>query len=146
MDGSATQLRVTDRAAPAPAGVPVTEAFTGSDIADVRALVRAAGTVARVASDELDDLLLAVSEIATNAIRHGGATGWVTVEHVPTGLVVEISDNGGGLPDGLVVDRPAADAVGGRGLWLAYRMCPRLELVDSPHGLTVRLTASGGTT
>jgi anti-sigma regulatory factor (Ser/Thr protein kinase) len=123
--------------------VAVTEAFLGTDIGDVRALVRAAGTVAGVPADELDNLLVAVSEIATNAVVHGSAVGSVTVEHVMAGLVVEISDEGGGLPDGLVVQRPAGDAVGGRGLWLARLMCPQIEVSSSPHGVTVRLAAPG---
>ena len=123
----------------------VIEAFTSADIADVRAMVRAAGDAAGVASDQLDKLLVAVSEIATNAIQHGSAMGSVTVEHLAASLTVEISDNGGGLPDDLVVDRPPANAIGGRGLWLARQMCPQMQIISSPRGVTVRLTMQGRT-
>jgi anti-sigma regulatory factor (Ser/Thr protein kinase) len=123
----------------------VIEAFTGADIADVRALVRAAGDAAGVAPDQLDNLLVAVSEIATNAILHGSAMGSVTVEHLGASLTVEISDNGGGLPEELVADRPPAAAIGGRGLWLARQMCPQMQVTSSPRGVTARLTVQGGT-
>jgi anti-sigma regulatory factor (Ser/Thr protein kinase) len=147
MDGSPAPFLAALRAprTNSPVRAAVTQVFTGADIADVRALVRAAGAAAGVAPDELDNLLIAVSEIATNAIRHGSAMGSVTVEHLAAGLTVEISDDGGGLPDGLVVDRPPADAVGGRGLWLAHQMCPRIEVTSSPSGVTVRLAVPGGT-
>jgi serine/threonine-protein kinase RsbW len=122
------------------------ETFTGADIGKVRALVHAAGVAARVASDELDNLLLAVSEVVTNAIVHGGDAGSVAVEHQTTGLVVVICDNGNGLPDNLPSDRPSIGAIGGRGLWLAHVMCPHIEIISSQGGVTVRLNTSGRTT
>jgi anti-sigma regulatory factor (Ser/Thr protein kinase) len=124
-----------------PEAAPVTETFTQDGLARVRSLVHAAAVSAALSAAQIDRLLVAVSEIATNAIRHGGGHGSVSVEQVPDGLAVEISDAGPGLPPGLTIGRPGPEALGGRGLWLARAMCAELRVRSSPEGVTVRMFA-----
>jgi anti-sigma regulatory factor (Ser/Thr protein kinase) len=67
-----------------------------------------------------EDLALAVSELVTNAIRHGGDP--VTLEVVPDGdgVRVEVTD---GSPDLRPGREPAPLETGRRGLWLVDAVC-----------------------
>jgi len=120
----------------------VRERFTVGDLSRVRMLVREAGVAAGIPAAKVAALVVAVNEIAGNAIRYGGGFATITLRGLLGLLLVEISDDGPGLPPDLVIVRPAADAVGGRGLWLAYRLCERVDMLSSAAGLTVRLHAS----
>lgn len=91
---------------------------------------------------DLDKVLCAVTEIATNAIRHGGSAGSLTIVAGSGGLLVEMRDNGPGLPDGLATGCPATDAVGGRGLWLARRRCSDITIATGPDGVTAQIVAA----
>jgi serine/threonine-protein kinase RsbW len=71
-----------------------------------------------------DDAVLLVSELATNAIQHGGSglggTFKVTVCHYPARLYVGVTDEGSATAPVLV---PAADlAPSGRGLYLVAQI------------------------
>ncbi|WP_460302352.1 ATP-binding protein [Actinocorallia aurea] len=72
---------------------------------DLRLPSRARDWVAAVGSsyagsEVLDTLKLLTSETTTNALQHGGASGVVRVALLtcPTGLRVEVTDEGGGAP------------------------------------------------
>ena len=119
----------------------VSRSFTRDDLGDIRTLVANAATTARVAADETDKLLIAVSEIATNAVLYAGGSAEITVDVSADGVTVEVVDQGPGLPDDLNVQRPPSDAVGGRGLWMARLMCPDFTLMSSPDGVRVRMFA-----
>lgn len=49
-----------------------------------------------------DDLLRVLSNLVSNALKHGARTAWITVDAGGTGRVsVEVHDDGPGVPDGL---------------------------------------------
>jgi anti-sigma regulatory factor (Ser/Thr protein kinase) len=84
------------------------------------------------------EMLLAVSEIAANAVQHGGGIEDVRVGQVQGRFVCEVIDRGPGFDDpaaGYLVPR----AGGGRGLWVARQLSRRLELFASPRGFTARV-------
>jgi hypothetical protein len=88
------------------------------------------------------DLTVAVSEVATNAIRHGRPPLRVRVWSGAGRLVVAVTDQGDGPPDpytGLLPARHAPD--GGLGLWLAFQLCDHVAFGPTPEGFTIRLTA-----
>jgi len=117
----------------------VTESFTQDDLARVRRLVYHAACAAGLGSAIVDNLVVAVNEVAINAVRYAGGHGFLRVERAPEGLLVEIRDEGPGLPADLSDERPAPDALGGRGLWMARRLCGQLDIDSSPRGVTVRM-------
>jgi anti-sigma regulatory factor (Ser/Thr protein kinase) len=94
---------------------------------------------------DLEDLLLAINEAATNAILHGSGDGHpvdVTV-HVRGGWIeASVLDRGPTRPGGDYGDRtdPQASHVGGRGLWIIGRLVDevRLERVDEGTRITLR--------
>jgi anti-sigma regulatory factor (Ser/Thr protein kinase) len=114
------------------------EDFTTEDLPRIRQVVRAAAYAVGLSVTQVDHMVLAVSEIAANALRYAGGCGRILVKPACDGLRVEISDTGPGLPAGLGRDRPVANAMGGRGLWLAQHLC-RLSISSSDNGVTIRM-------
>jgi serine/threonine-protein kinase RsbW len=107
---------------------------------DVRRFIRESAAASGV-REEVDDLLLAVSEAAANAIRHSG-TQRFRVRWRRSGRVVtvEVED------DGVFVDRmgvPELDGIGHRGLKIMAAMLDGVALdkgVAGERGTRVRLT------
>ncbi|KDN21814.1 sensor histidine kinase [Amycolatopsis rifamycinica] len=90
---------------------------------------------------EIDDLVLAVSEIVDNALRYGRSPVrmriWADCEH----MVVTVHDTGAGPGDPFAGLLPAGRDIGGRGLWIAHQVCSQVALHRDDTGFTVRLTA-----
>jgi anti-sigma regulatory factor (Ser/Thr protein kinase) len=121
----------------APAGIPEL-AFEASSLATVRARVATAAAEA-VLGVRADDLVLAVNEVASNSIRHGGGRGVLRIWQAAHALVCEIRDDGRiDLP--LVGrERPANGSQGGRGLWIANQLCDLVQVRTYESGSAVRL-------
>lgn len=86
------------------------------------------------------DMLVAGTEVAANAVRHGGGIEEVRAGTAAGRFVCEVVDRGPGFDDpaaGYLVPRAGA----GGGLWVARRLSWRLESFHSPRGFTVRLWA-----
>jgi anti-sigma regulatory factor (Ser/Thr protein kinase) len=66
----------------------------------------------------LDDWLLVVSELVTNAAIHAGTQFRVVVRWDGERVMIEVFDGGGGVP--VVLAEPPS--VGGRGLFLVERL------------------------
>lgn len=78
----------------------------------------AAEAVGRWAGSEVVEVVrLLTSELATNALQHGGADGWVRVSVLrgAEAVRVEVTDEGGGVPVPRVAEEDDED---GRGLLL----------------------------
>jgi anti-sigma regulatory factor (Ser/Thr protein kinase) len=119
----------------------VSEEFTIGELGRVRALVSRAAKLVGLTRSVIDNLVVAVNEIAANAVRYAGGKGRIRIRSYDRGISVEISDSGPGLPAGLG-DRPAGPtATGGRGLWMAHRLCPSMTVASSKRGVTVTLSA-----
>jgi anti-sigma regulatory factor (Ser/Thr protein kinase) len=92
--------------------------------------------------ERVDDLVVAVSEIATNAYRHGVPPVRLRVWAAPSRVVVTVTDGGDGPKDPFAGLLPATtDTAGGLGLWIAHQSCDHVALWRDDNGFTVRLTA-----
>lgn len=121
-------------------GAPDVELGIDDRMGDVRELVRTAGVRAGLERARVEELVLAVSELAGNTVRHAGGGGrlalWITSE----GIVCEVTDRGGGLHDplaGLVPPKPSASA--GMGLWIARQLSDSFAIGAGDDGTTVRI-------
>ncbi len=84
--------------------------------------------------DLLDDAALLVSELVTNAVRHGGPPVVLAVDCDSCGLEVRVRDGSSTLP----VPRPAApDAEDGRGFLL-------LDILSERWGIEAEVDGVGG--
>ncbi|MBS2963374.1 sensor histidine kinase [Actinocrinis puniceicyclus] len=114
--------------------------YTIDDLTRVREHIGAWASCRGMAQARTGDLLLAVTEIASNSIRHGGGRGVLRTWAEDGALVCEFRD------DGLIADpmvgrrRPMADQIGGCGLWFAHQLCDLVEIRSAPRvGTSVRL-------
>ena len=78
----------------------------------------------------LDTALLVVTELVTNAVRHGQSTVTLAVTVDDGRLLLEVADEGSGVPN---VRHPGWQAVGGRGLLLVEALATRWG-VQRLHG------------
>jgi len=84
------------------------------------------------------DLLLAATEIANNAMQHGGGIQEVRVGRARGRFVCEIVDRGDGFDDpaaGYLAPRAGV----GAGLWVARQLTWSTEFFHSPTGFTTRI-------
>jgi len=96
-----------------------------------------------MAGERLDDFVVAVNELLTNAVRHGGGRGRVSLWRGGGAVVCEVADAGPGLPAPLRRGpvRPAADEPGGWGMWLAEELTDTFELITGMRGTTIRVSS-----
>jgi anti-sigma regulatory factor (Ser/Thr protein kinase) len=84
------------------------------------------------------EMLLAATEIATNALQHGAGIEDVRVGRVDGRFVCEVIDRGHGFDDpaaGYLAPRTGV----GSGLWVARQLTWRIEFFRSPKGFTARI-------
>jgi anti-sigma regulatory factor (Ser/Thr protein kinase) len=110
-----------------------------TDLSQVRALVLQHARDAGLTEGKANDLVLAVSEVAANTLRHTAAPGTLTLWHDEDEVVCQIHD------EGIVSDplaglrRPAPGASGGHGLWLVRQVCDQVELRSDENGTTITM-------
>jgi len=125
-----------------PAGEYDTLAFGMGGLAAVRHLAYAQAVRAGLRSHRVADFLVAVNEVATNSLRHGGGHGVMRLWRTPSTVVCEVRDEGR-IAQALVGrTRTSLHATNGRGLWLVHQLCDLVELRSSAHGTTVRMSMS----
>lgn len=98
--------------------------------------------------DGVDDLLIAASELVTNAVRHArGAAAVVTLRARSEGdaVIVEIEDDGDGFawPVAHVLADVAAHDENWRGLFIVEALTDDLEVCNAPGRTIVRCTKRG---
>jgi anti-sigma regulatory factor (Ser/Thr protein kinase) len=86
-----------------------------------------------------EDLVLAVDEVVTNSVVHGGGSGILRIWREQDTLLCDVRDEG-------TIDRPLAgrhlpaDGVyGGHGLWIANQLCDLVQIRSFADGSVVRL-------
>lgn len=87
--------------------------------------------------------MVAINELLTNAVRHGGGSGRVSLWRAAGAVVCEVADAGPGLPESLRLGpvRPASDQPGGWGLWLAAELTDTFDMITGRAGTTVRVSS-----
>jgi anti-sigma regulatory factor (Ser/Thr protein kinase) len=117
--------------------------FDTWQLAAVREGVAQAARAAGCDRDRVDDLVLAVNEVATNAVEHGSGDAHLDVwtGSAVRELVCEVHD-GGTLDDPLPGLRPPHPSdPRGRGLWIARQLCDLLHVWSDDGGTHVRIRA-----
>lgn len=84
------------------------------------------------------DLVVAVNELASNSLRHGGGTGMLRTWRTDGALVCEVED-AGRIDDPLVGRvRPERPRAGGLGVWIVNQLCDLVQIRAVPGGTVVR--------
>lgn len=139
--GSAAPFEIPSTCS-SPLPAPPCDAMTHTyrtDLSQVRALVLEHARKAGLTEARASDLVLAVSEVAANTLRHTQSHGTLSIWHDAVEIVCEIHDTGT-ITDPLAGRRrPAPDAGGGHGLWLVHQVCDLVELRSDKDGTTIRM-------
>lgn len=103
--------------------------FGAGDLARLRRLVEGEGLRAGIGEGRIEDLVLAVNEIATNALVHGGTPARLRVWRRGEELVFDVHDGGDGVADPLAGQLKPDLALGhGWGLWIARMVADAVEI------------------
>ena len=142
--GGAAIPMASDQPLPPAPGDAAELPFGLEDLAQVRTLAGEQASAAGLSRERAQDLVLAVSELATNAIRHGLGRGVLGVWRGPDRIVCQVQDRGH-IRDPLVGRRlPVPNVVGGIGLWTVNQLCDLVEVRSTHAGTTVRIHATLG--
>ena len=123
---------------PPPAPGAMSYAYT-TDLAAVRAVVYRYARQAGLPESRAIDLVLAVSEVAANTVRHARSPGSLKIWYDTEEIVCQIQDEGT-ITDPLAGRRqPSLEAIGGHGLWIVNQVCDEVEMRSDETGTTIRL-------
>lgn len=129
---------------PPPERRPEVLSFGLSELSEVRRRVAAAAERAGMDRRGVADFVTAVSELAANSVMHGGGSGTLRIWHESGCLLAEVTDRGR-IEEPLVGRvRPEVHQEGGRGLWLANRLCDLVQIRSGAGGTVVRLRKLAG--
>lgn len=117
-----------------PLAAPYAVSFSVGDLRDLRHAVAGWAAWAGLQGQRAADFVIAVHEIATNAIRHGSPVAHLALRITGTAAQAEVSDSGhwplepstGPAPAGL-----------GMGLHVARRVCDQVTIHRGASGSTV---------
>ncbi|MEU0369572.1 anti-sigma factor RsbA family regulatory protein [Streptomyces sp. NPDC006283] len=91
-----------------------------------------------LAGERLDDFALAVAELTTNSVVHGGGSGTVAVWAEDGQILCDVRDFGQ-LNDPLAGRRPPVrDQIGGRGLLMVHYLSDLVRVHTGPEGTAIR--------
>ena len=106
------------------------QAFDGDSLYTLRAAVAAHGSQAGLSDGRTRDLVLAVHELAANAVRHGAGQGRLRLWAAHDTVRCEVTDEG--APD--AADAALWQAEPGHGLWLVRRIADAASVRSGASG------------
>lgn len=135
-------LRELPEPVPSAAGPPVLVLTSFTSVTELRhrveQVITAGGWLDR---DRLDDLLIVLTEVASNGLRYGSGRREVRLWATDRGVVGEVRDGGPGPADPLVGYRPPGPTSdGGRGLWIVQQLCDGLAIQRDTRGTSAWFT------
>lgn len=114
------------------------QAFDPGMLHALRAKVLIQACRAGLSESRAADVVLAVHELAANAVRHGAGAGRLRIWNLVRELCCQVDD--GGPRDG---HRPtlasSMSSAPGHGLWLVRQVADRVSMMSSPAGTRVRV-------
>jgi serine/threonine-protein kinase RsbW len=115
--------------------------FSLADLPDVREFAAAQARRRGMADDALGDFLVALNEVATNAVTHGSTKARLRIWDDGIALMVDVHDDGRHWRPRDVPGRtpPSEHAISGMGLWVARRLSEDIWVRTGDDGTTVSM-------
>jgi serine/threonine-protein kinase RsbW len=119
----------------------LTVSFRATNVTAVRHGVRDAAARCGMSAGRADEFMVAVHEVMTNVVRHGGGTGRLRL-WCDGVILCQVVDRGPGFdaaPHLNRTQRPSPSSSGGMGLWVARQTSDGLAIDSGPAGTTVSI-------
>jgi anti-sigma regulatory factor (Ser/Thr protein kinase) len=117
------------------------QAFDADSLHELRNAVLAAAVDAGMSADQAAQVMLAVHELAANAVLHGGGAGWARMRVVGARLHCRVSDSGqrgaGGQANGDGTGVASWQVQPGHGLWIVQHIAEDFSVTSSLGGSAV---------
>jgi anti-sigma regulatory factor (Ser/Thr protein kinase) len=123
--------------APPPAGAA--QLRYRDDLRAVRRMVADCAAEAGLGTGRAADLVLAVSEVAANTLRHTQGSGTLYIWRTGRELICQVTDTGRIASPLAGRRRPVAVSFGQGGLWVVHQVCDLVELRTGGPGTTIRM-------
>ena len=119
--------------------VSLVEEFDGTGLYVLRSAVGAHAARLGMGEEQLGRLLIVATELATNAIRHGGGQGTLRLWREEEMLYCEVSDSGPGVsePEQIGTRPVALNVDGGRGMWIVRHFADRVIVTNQQPGAVI---------
>ncbi len=131
-------LPAGNQALPPPPAHAETLDYSG-DLRMVRCFIASRAELAGLSAPRVFDLVIAVSELAANTLRHTTAGGTAHVWQTAEEIICQVTDTGQ-ITDPLAGRRPLSDELlGGNGLWVVNQVCDLTQTRTGPAGTTTRV-------
>ncbi len=138
-DSERTSQDAFDGELAAPGGAVEEMCFAAAELGALRHRLAGWAARERLGSEPIEELVLAVNELATNSVRYGGGSGTMLLWRERDTLLCEIRDLGY-IEDPLIGRaRPAPADASGRGIWLVHQLCDVVQIRSAPGGTAVRV-------
>lgn len=116
--------------------------FSRSSLRATRRLVAREAELAGLSDGRREDLILAIDELATNSVTHGGGSGSLSVWRTEQAIVCEVRDKGHISDPMAGLRQPTPEQLTGRGLWIVRHLCDRVRIASYPGHTMVRVQVS----
>jgi anti-sigma regulatory factor (Ser/Thr protein kinase) len=128
-----------DGALPAPSAEPQELEFTIEGLRSLRSFVSRGAAEASLDASRTQDLVLAINELATNSLHHGGGEGTLRMWTEAETLLCEVHDRGHITEPLVGRNPPVVEEPSGRGLWVVNHLCDLVQIRSTPTGSVVRV-------
>lgn len=139
-DRGAEKTRSPQSGAPAqpPREVTLRQEFDRHSLYALRAAVAAHAARLGLIEKRLDAITLIATELATNAVRHGGGSGQLQLWRSDGSVNLQVTDDGPGMdqPQEAGLRPVPLTTPGGRGLWIVRQISDHVD-ITADHGTTV---------
>jgi anti-sigma regulatory factor (Ser/Thr protein kinase) len=119
--------------------------FDAGGLAGLREAVLGYATTSGMPGDRAIDVMLAVHELAANAVRHGPGHGRLRIHLTAGTLHCEVSDPGSASLNGHAPGGIGGQSLGapdaapwpveqGHGLWIVHKTADHFRITSGPHG------------
>jgi len=113
--------------------------FTGATVGWLRQLVGQWALGLQLGCERTEQLVLAVTELASNSVHHGGGEGTLRMWREQDTLLVEVRDRGHIEEPLIGRTRPRHEQPTGRGLWVVNHLCDLVQIRSASTGSVVRV-------
>jgi anti-sigma regulatory factor (Ser/Thr protein kinase) len=110
-----------------------------TDQARVRRAAAGYARASGLAEDRVQDVVLAVGELAGNTLKHTGGPGTLTMWTAAGELLAQIDDSGHIRTPLPSTGPDIPDLSDGQGLWLVHQLCDLVDIRTGPYGTRIRI-------